>query len=93
MLELFISPGKYVSGYDNIDKLGQEVEKLGKKPMVLFDKNIEKIIEKGLNSLKNKFDIEFKNLTFSYDGLNNVLNSINLKIKMNGLNGMKLIRI
>ncbi len=59
MLELFISPGKYVSGYDNIDKLGQEVEKLGKKPMVLFDKNIEKIIEKGLNSLKNKFDMEF----------------------------------
>ena len=45
MLELFISPGKYVSGYDNIDKLGQEVEKLGKKPMVLFDKNIEKIID------------------------------------------------
>ena len=29
----------------------------------------------------SKFDIEFKNLTFSYDGLNNVLNSINLKIK------------
>ena len=29
----------------------------------------------------NKFDIEFKNLTFSYDGLNDILKSINLKIK------------
>ena len=38
------------------------------------DKNIE---DKKIN----KFDIEFKNLTFSYDDLNNVLENINIKIK------------
>lgn len=53
MLELFISPGKYVSGYDNIEKLGAEVNKLGNKPLILVDKKIENIVIKGIDSIKS----------------------------------------
>ncbi len=58
MLELFISPGKYISGYDNISKLGIEINKLGNKPMLLIDKNIEKIVEIGIKSIKSFGEVE-----------------------------------
>lgn len=58
MLELFISPGKYVSGYDNIENLGKEVAKLGKNAMVLVDKTTEKICIKGIESISSLIDIE-----------------------------------
>jgi glycerol dehydrogenase-like iron-containing ADH family enzyme len=56
MLELFISPGKYVSGYDIIDKLGIETVKLGKKALVIVDKTTEKLGEKGIDALQNVLD-------------------------------------
>jgi len=58
VLELLISPGKYVSGYDNIKKIGLEIEKLGKKPILLLDKNIETLVEKGINSIQELFPLE-----------------------------------
>lgn len=56
MLELFISPGKYVSGYDNIDKLGMETAKLGKKALVIVDKTTEKVGAKGIEALRSALD-------------------------------------
>lgn len=58
MLELLISPGKYVSGFDNLDKLGQEVQKLGNKALILVDEKIEKIVNKGIDSIRNLIEIE-----------------------------------
>ena len=58
MLELLISPGKYVSGYNNIKKLGMEVKRVGEKPMLLLDKNIESILEEGIISIKEIMNVE-----------------------------------
>lgn len=58
MLDLLISPGKYISGYENMHKLGLEVQKLGKKPMIFLDKNVEGIVEKGISSIKELFSSE-----------------------------------
>lgn len=58
MLELLISPGKYVSGYDNIKALGIEVKKLGKSPMLLIDKKIEMIVEDGITSVEGLMEVE-----------------------------------
>lgn len=58
MLELFIAPGKYVSAYDNLDKLGVEVKKLGNRSVVIVDKTTIKIGEKGIASLKEAVEVE-----------------------------------
>lgn len=58
MLELLISPGKYVSGYDNLKKLGIEVKKMGNKPMLLIDEKIEIIVKEGIVSIENLLEIE-----------------------------------
>ncbi len=59
MLELFISPGKYVSGYDNLGEIGLEVGKLGKKSLVLVDKTTDVLVKKGIDSLvENNIEVE-----------------------------------
>lgn len=58
MLNLFISPGRYISGYDNIKDLGKEVKKLGESALVLVDEDILDIIKNGLSSLKENLRTE-----------------------------------
>jgi glycerol dehydrogenase-like iron-containing ADH family enzyme len=52
MLNLLISPGRYISGYDNIKELGKEIKKLGSSALVLVDENILQLIGEGLSSVK-----------------------------------------
>lgn len=78
MLELLISPGKYVSGFDNIGKLGEEVKKVGNKALILVDKNIENIVYKGIESIKALGETEFTyfNGECSFEETNRITNLI-----------------
>lgn len=81
MLELLISPGKYVSGFDNLNKLGTEVEKLGKKPMLLLDPKIEKLVEEGITSIEKLCKIEkiYFNGECSFEEVERIVNLIKEK--------------
>lgn len=57
MLNLLISPGRYVSGYENIAELGTEVNKIADSVVVLLDETVEGIVEKGIKSLEEKIII------------------------------------
>ena len=58
MLNLLISPGRYISGYDNIHELGREVKKIGDTVLVLLDENILDKIQGVLSSLAENVHIE-----------------------------------
>lgn len=57
MLNLLISPGRYISAYENINELGKEVKKISSRIVVLLDKEIEDIVTKGINSLEENLNI------------------------------------
>lgn len=78
MLELFVSPRKYVSGFDNLHLLGKEVKKLGEKPAILLDKSIEKKVLKGLDSIDNeiKSEIIYFNGECSFEEVERIKNEI-----------------
>ncbi|TDT69737.1 glycerol 2-dehydrogenase (NAD+) [Hypnocyclicus thermotrophus] len=60
MLNLFIAPRNYISGYDILKNIGNEISKISREATVLYDKNIEDIIVFGINSLKNKLNIKIE---------------------------------
>lgn len=78
MLELFVSPGKYISGFDNLHLLGKEVSRMGGKPAILLDKNIEKIVSTGINSITEQMEYEiiYFNGECSFEEIHRIKNEV-----------------
>ncbi len=96
MLELFISPSKYISGYDNLGELGSEVFKLGKKSLVLVDKKTDILAKKGIDSLEEN-NIKVEKIYFEGEcSFDEIKRLTNIAIEKNvdnivGFGGGKLI--
>ncbi|MGM0508954.1 MAG: iron-containing alcohol dehydrogenase family protein [Fusobacteriota bacterium] len=76
MQNLYISPGNYISGFDNLENLGEYVGDLSKKVLLLSDKTVYPLIKKGIESLgKNKieYDQEFFNGECNYDEIDRLV--------------------
>jgi len=95
MLELFIAPEKYVSAYDNMSKLGEEVVKLSKKPMILVDKITEEIAKEGIKSLEINLDVDlvYFNGECSFEEIERLVKIAKLKERDSivGIGGGKLM--
>lgn len=82
LFSYFLTPIRnYIDLDSSINQMKISINKILK---LFFNKNDSSIIDKSMIG-----DIEFKNLTYSFDDVNNVLKNVNLKIK----NGDKIMVI
>ncbi|MED4128786.1 MULTISPECIES: glycerol dehydrogenase [Shouchella] len=62
--KIFISPSKYVQGRHTLDKAGEYISQLGKKAMVIADKNVWDIAGNRVAGSLKEHDLDVMEITF-----------------------------
>lgn len=62
--KIFISPSKYVQGRDTVEKSGEYIAELGKKAMIIADKNVWEIAANRVAESLKEHDISVLDITF-----------------------------
>lgn len=61
-MNLYISPGQYISGYDNILEIGKYIKKFGKNILFLTDEKMINFLKEKITIInkENEFDIKYE---------------------------------
>ncbi len=61
-MKLYISPGQYVAGYDNILELGKYIEKFGNKVLFLSDETMMPCLKEKMKIInkESKFNVKYE---------------------------------
>lgn len=87
MLNLYIAPKNYITGYDIIDRIGEYTKKIAKSLLILSDETVYSIIGKSLTSF-DKNGIKYTKEYFSGECSHKEIERLQSLITENGYEGI-----
>jgi len=90
MLNLYISPRNYISGYDNIDQLSEHIKRFGKKFLILTTDVVYEILKDKIENLEKdgyEITLQIGNLKCTYNEVEK-LKEIMIKEEKDAVIGM-----